>query len=369
VSEWAPTIDAALEGAFGAFRLDAKFSVPAIGVTGLFGPSGCGKTTILRCVAGLERLAGKLNVAGDVWQDDAARVFKKPHQRPIGYVFQEANLFPHLSVRDNILFGARRAERANPDQYFNLDDVIALLGLGAMIDRSPAALSGGERQRAAMARALMSQPRLLLLDEPLSALDRSSKEYIFPYLETLHDTLSIPSLYVSHEISELERLADTLVLLEKGRVIASGPLSDLQANPSLPLMRAPEAAVTLTGQVSQIDEDYGLLHLAVDGGALIIPARKAAIGEARRLRIKASDVSFARARPEQTSILNCLPAKIVSIDVLGDDPNHANIVAALGQNGARVIGRITRKSQESLGLAEGAVVYAQIKSIALMQPR
>ncbi len=360
-------MNAAFRGKLGDFTLDAAFKAPAKGVTGLFGASGSGKTTILRCVAGLERLSGKLSVNGEVWQDDAAKLFIKPHQRSVGYVFQEASLFPHLSVRRNLLFGAERAKKAGAENAFKLGDLVDLLGLSALMDRDPAALSGGERQRVAMGRALMSAPRLLLLDEPLSALDRQTKEELFPYLEILHDALSIPSLYVSHDMSELERLADSLVLIEKGRVIASGPLHELQADPALPLMSAPQAAVALTGRTNQIDKTYGLVTLAVDGGSLIVPALEARLGEEHRLSIKASDVSFTRVAPQETSILNCLPVKIVSANVQENDPTHVNIVAALGREGAgaRIIGRVTRKSQEKLGLMEGASAYAQIKSIAL----
>lgn len=362
-------IDAAFRGTVGGFALDAAFTVPAKGVTGLFGPSGGGKTTILRCVAGLARLSGRLAVNGEIWQDDDAGVFIKPHRRPIGYVFQEANLFPHLSVRENLLYGAKRASKSGAPAYFNFDDVVALLGLAALVGRAPAALSGGERQRVAVGRALMSQPRLLLLDEPLSALDRQSKDEILPYLESLHDALSIPSFYVSHDMSELERLADTLVLLDRGRVVARGPLAALQADPALPLMGAPEASVTLAGRIRHVDEAYGLAHLDVPGATLIVPARHASPGEERRLRIKASDVSFARARPAETSILNCLPAKIRSLNAQDGDHAHVNILAALGEDGAgaQIVGRVTRKSQEMLALREGDAVYAQIKSIALMQ--
>ncbi|PQA86071.1 molybdenum ABC transporter ATP-binding protein [Hyphococcus luteus] len=361
------TINAAFKGNLGDFTLDAAFEILAKGVAGLFGPSGGGKTTILRCIAGLERFSGNLSVNGEVWQDDAAKLFRKPHQRAVGYVFQEASLFPHLSVRRNLLFGAERGNKTGAGETFKLDDLVDLLGLSALMDRAPAALSGGERQRVAMGRALMSSPRLLLLDEPLSALDRQTKEELFPYLEDLHEALSIPSLYVSHDMSELERLADTLVLIDKGRVIASGPLHDLQADPALPLMSAPEAAVALTGRTNEIDKTYGLVTLAVNGGTLIVPSRQARLGEERRLSIKASDVSFTRAAPQETSILNCLPVKILSANVQERDPTHVNIVAALGENGegARIVGRITRKSQEKLGLTEGANAYAQIKSIAL----
>src|SRR5918912_425364 len=234
------TIRVAFKGTLGRFVLDASFAVPATGVTALFGPSGCGKTTVLRAVAGLQRLAeGYCAVDGDVWQD--GRSFRPTHRRPIGYVFQEASLFPHLSVRRNLLYGAPRA--GGPAEI-GFDEVTDLLGLSRLLDRSPRNLSGGERQRVAIGRALLSSPRLLLMDEPLSALDRPTKDEILPFLERLHDRLSLPVLYVSHDMAEIERLADHLVLMRAGRVVAAGPLGDLQSDPSLPLAAARDAAVS-----------------------------------------------------------------------------------------------------------------------------
>jgi len=362
------TIAAHYAGRLGAFALDVAFAAPMQGITALFGPSGCGKTTVLRCIAGLQRLPGRLQVAEEVWQDDEAGIFLAPHARPIGYVFQEASLFAHLSVRDNLLYGHRRALRAGAPEGIRLPEMVALLGLGHLLDRSPAHLSGGERQRVAVGRALLSQPRLLLMDEPLAALDRFSKEEILPYFEALHETLSIPVLYVSHDIAEVERLADTLVLLDRGRVLAAGPLAELEANPELSLARAPEASVVLHGTVTAIDADYGLTTLAVAGGSLVVPGRRGGIGEARRLRIGASAVSFARGHATDTTILNCLPARIVSLRPHDADGVQVNVVAALGEDGggAHIVARITRKSQEALGIVPGAAVYAQIKSVAVV---
>ncbi|HEY0836490.1 MAG TPA: molybdenum ABC transporter ATP-binding protein, partial [Azospirillum sp.] len=230
-------------GRLGAFAVDVAFAAPARGITALFGPSGCGKTSVLRCVAGLQRLDGRFALNGDVWQDGA--IFRPTHRRPIGYVFQEASLFAHMSVRANLLYGHRRTVGRSVPETIRLDDVVELLGVAHLLDRSPRHLSGGERQRVAMGRALLTQPRLLLMDEPLAALDRFSKDEILPYLERLHDVLPIPVLYVSHDIAEVERLADHLVLLRDGRVVASGPVQELQADPALPIARMPEAGVTL----------------------------------------------------------------------------------------------------------------------------
>ena len=361
-------IEAHFSGTLGSFTLDVAINVPMRGVTALYGPSGCGKTTILRCLAGLQRLPGRLTVAGEVWQDDGQGIFRVPHERSIGYVFQEASLFSHLSVRSNLLFGHRRALKAGLREEIHFNDVIELLGLGHMLERAPSHLSGGERQRVAVGRALLSQPRLLLMDEPLSALDRMTKDEILPYFEALDDKLSLPIIYVSHDISEVERLADTLVLLDRGRVLASGVLADLEADPTLPLVHAPDAAVTLDGTISGIDSVYALTSLSIPGGSLIVPGRRGEIGQRRRLKISASDVSFTLVAPVSTTIQNCLPAKIVSVDPHDAARIQMNIVARLGESetGARIVARVTRKSQEALGLVPGSRVFIQIKSVALV---
>lgn len=367
----ASTISASFTGTLGSFSLDVAFDMPMHGITCLFGPSGCGKTTILRCIAGLTRLRGQLSVGRETWQDDTSGVFRRPHERPIGYVFQEASLLPHLSVRGNLHYGAKRAARGNGGDSLGFDETVALLGIGPLLGRAPDALSGGERQRVAVGRAILSQPRLLLMDEPLVALDQAAKEEILPYLEALHGQLSIPILYVSHDIAEVERLADRLVLLEAGRVLAAGGLPELESDPALPLLRAPDAAVTLEGQVASIDRPYELTSVAVEGGEVIVPGLRGEPGTRLRLRIRASDVSFVRTRPEGTTILNCLPAQIVSLTPQERGTAQVNVVAAMGADGrgARIIGRITRKSRDALDLQPGTNVFAQIKSVALLSSR
>ena len=361
-------ISTAFAGSLGSFSLDVAFDMPMRGITALFGPSGCGKTTILRCMAGLQQLPGRFIIGDEVWQDSAKGVFIRTHERPLGYVFQEASLFQHLSVRQNLLYGAKRAGNAPTSDALDFDAIVELLGIGHLLERSPVALSGGERQRVSVGRALLSRPRILLMDEPLSALDRMTKEEILPYFERLHESLALPIVYVSHDIGEVARLADTLVLLDKGRVLASGPLSVLQTDPTLPLIAAPDAAVMLEGRVAHIDEEYALTHFAVPGGTLLVPGRQGAPGTERRLRIAASDVSFTLTAASDTTILNCLQARIVSIDGSGSEA-QVNIIAALGadDSGARIAARITRKSQATLGLAPGTPVFAQIKSVALMR--
>ncbi len=359
-------IRAEFKGTIGKFSLDAGFTAPAKGVTAIFGPSGCGKTTVLRCVAGLLRVSdGLCEIVGDVWQDRDGS-FLPTHRRPLGYVFQEASLFPHLTVRRNLMFGAPRDNRGERVAF---DEVVDLLGVTALLDRSPRNLSGGERQRVAIGRALLSQPKLLLMDEPLSALDRTTKNEILPFLERLRDRLSHPVVYITHDMSEVERLADQIVLMEKGRVLAAGPLADLQSDPSLPLAMARDAAVSLDGVVEAYDANYGLVTVVARGGRFVVPAPRATIGERRRMRVIAGDVSLARKPPGPSSILNVLPARIVSVKPV--DSNESVVVIALGLDGdgARLLSRLTRKSWDLLGLSEGAAIYAQVKAVALAPGR
>ncbi len=365
----APSLSVTLDGQLGRFALSARFEAPPSGITALFGPSGCGKTTVLRCIAGLQNLPGRIEVDGECWQDTSSGHLLPPHRRQVGYVFQEASLFPHLNVRDNLLYGARRTRGARAGAV-TFDDIVALLAIGPLLDRAPVTLSGGERQRVAVGRALLSAPRVLLMDEPLSALDRMTKEDILPYFERLHEQLSLPILYVSHDLSEIERLADTLVLMRAGKVLASGPLQALQTDPELPLLSMPEATVVLDAGIVGIDEAFALTELAVSGGTLVVPGRHGEPGDKRRVRIAASDVSLARSRPIDSTILNCLPARIVSIDGAPTAP-QVNVILSLGPDGtgARIASRITRKSMTVLGLETNASVFAQIKSVALVAAR
>jgi molybdate transport system ATP-binding protein len=362
VSE-AAAIEARFAGRLGAFALDVAFQAPARGFTAFYGPSGSGKTTLLRCIAGLNRFAdGECRVDGEVWQD-GERVFLPTHRRPLGYVFQEASLFAHLSVRRNLSFGAPPRQAAKP--AIGWDEVVDLLGLAPLLDRAPRDLSGGERQRVALGRALLSQPKLLLMDEPLSALDAAAKEEILPFLERLRDRLSLPALYVTHDMAEVERLADHLVLLENGRAIAAGPLAELQSDPKLPLAAARGAAVSLAGTIEAVDAAFGLTTVKVRGASFVASGRPGRVGERRRLRVVAGDVSIASAPPGPSSILNVLPARVLSMTEAA--PNELVVVLGLGEDGAgdRILSRITRRSWERLALAAGQSVHAQVKSVAL----
>ena len=359
-------IDASFAGVLEGFTLDASFTVPAQGVTALFGPSGCGKTSVLRCMAGLQKMSGALRIGGETWQDSSQEIFRRPHERAIGYVFQEASLFAHLNVRDNLLFGARRSSAQQATAGIAFETLTKLLNIAHLLERAPLALSGGERQRVAIGRALLSNPRILLMDEPLSALDQMTKDELLPYLETLHEELAIPVFYVSHDMREVERLADTLVLMDNGKVTACGPLAQLQADPALPLLAAPDAAVMLEGVIENIDPAYGLTMFDIPGGQIIASGHQGTPGEQRRLRIAASDVSFARSKPDDSTILNILPALVETIRPHDGGP-QVDIIATLGANGegARIIGRITRRSLDHLSLSEGAQIYAQIKGVAI----
>jgi molybdate transport system ATP-binding protein len=346
----------------GDFVLDVNLDLPGHGVSALFGHSGSGKTTCLRAIAGLQRAPGAVITLGDeVWQDDAKKIFVPPHQRAIGYVFQEASLFPHLNVRRNIAYGLKRVPAAQ--NRFELTDVTAMLNIGHLLDRSPASLSGGERQRVAIARALLSSPRLLLMDEPLAALDHRHKEDILPYLERLHDTLSIPMIYVSHAPEEVARLADHLVLLDAGKVIASGPLSETLARPDLPPAFASDAGVVLDTTMAGQEED-NLSRLAFNGGSLLVSRRDIAIGSRLRCRISARDVSLALTRPADSSIVNLLAATVATIAAT-ETPGQILVQLRVGETS--LLARITERSRRELGIREGQQVWAQVKGVALLQ--
>lgn len=357
-----PGIDVAFAGRLGRFALDVAFTAPASGITALFGPSGCGKTTILRAIAGLQHLDGHCIISGETWQDRTT--FRPPHKRAIGYVFQEASLFAHLTVRRNLLFASHgRGPAANDPIRF--EQAVDLLGLAALLDRAPHRLSGGERQRVAIGRALLSQPRLLLMDEPLSALDSETRDEILPFLERLHRRLAIPVIYVSHDRSEVERLADTIILIERGRVLAAGPLDTVQSDVALPLAGNREATVSVLATVTGYDGDYGLISVAFPGGHMQVPGDALPEGTGVRLRIRAADVSLATAPPAPSSILNILPGRILEIQAADATTMVAVIGTGTAGDGARLLARITRRSSDTLRLVAGMPVHAQIKGAAL----
>lgn len=358
------SIQARLQLDYPAFSLAVDLQLPGRGVSALYGPSGSGKTSCLRCLAGLEKARqAYVEVNGEVWQDSSRRLFVAPHQRPIGYVFQEASLFEHLSVRGNLEFGWRRIPRSQ--RKVRLDQACELLGIGHLLDRQPLNLSGGERQRVGIARALLTSPRLLLMDEPLAALDSQRKSEILPYLERLHDELEIPLVYISHSQDEVARLADYLVLIEQGRVQASGPIGETLARLDLPLALGDDAGVIVEGRVSSYDPGYQLLGLKLPDSQLQVRVAHAPMATGSRLRFKvqARDVSLSLQADNQSSILNRLPVRVTG-QRLAD--NSAHVLVSLDACGTPLLARITRYSCDQLGVHPGQALWAQIKSVAVL---
>ncbi|MCW9013308.1 MAG: molybdenum ABC transporter ATP-binding protein [Gammaproteobacteria bacterium] len=353
------SIEARFTISYNKFLLDVELHIPASGVTAIFGASGCGKTTVLRLMAGLIRTAnGYLKVDDDIWQQDD--VFVAPHCRAIGYVFQEANLFPHLNVRGNLEYGLKRVPLNARQLAFN--DAVNLLGLSSLLERNPVNLSGGERQRVAIARALLTSPRLLLMDEPLSALDDASKNDILPFLERLHIELEIPVIYVSHSREEVARLADYLVLMEAGRVQATGPIAEMLTRVDLPFAHGDEAESIIEATVAGFDDEFNLTLLDFPGGRFCVSRKSVAIGQQVRLQILARDVSLTLEQQSGTSILNILQAKVLELSAEG----VAQVMVKLDVGGVPVLSRITRKSAQGLDLHPGKNIFAQIKSVALL---
>jgi len=393
-------IGARLKLARRGFTLDVTLQLPERGITALFGPSGCGKTTVLRALAGLERAAGRVALGDEVWQDDATGLWRPTHLRPLGYVIQDAALFPHLDVRANLDYGRKRSSAAAQGSSTDarlasgpaaagvaLDQVVDLLGIEPLMARRPDTLSGGERQRVAIARALATQPRLLLMDEPLAALDAPRKAEILPYLERLHRELALPIVYVTHAMDEVARLADHLVLLDAGQVRAAGPLAELLAQPDLPLARQDDAGVVIAATVAEHDRAYGLSRVQFAGGSLWVGETAAAPGDAVRARVLARDVSVTRQAPVQTSVVNVL--QVVLEAMLADRSTTllrlrvgaSSVGSSAGSSGEGsggpsvsatraspvwLLARITRRSAEALALQPGDALFAQIKGVALM---
>jgi molybdate transport system ATP-binding protein len=359
----APIVQAGFRIRHPSFALDAELELPAQGITAIVGPSGCGKTTLLRALAGLERHAGYLRVNGEVWQDDEKGIFLPTHRRGIGFVFQEASLLPHLNVRRNLRFGWKRT--ADGERKVHQEHLLELLGIANLLDRYPDKLSGGERQRVAIARALLISPKLLLMDEPLASLDVKRKQDVLPYLERMHDELAVPIVYVSHAPDEVARLADHLVLLDSGKVAASGPISDITARLDLPMAFDESAGVVVAGTVESYEEGYQLARLRIAGALVQVAHRKLAPGAPLRLRIMARDVSLSLTQHHDTSVLNQLPAKVVAAMPAKSAPH---ILIRLDAGGIPLLAKITRQSYDRLQIALGKQVWAQFKATAVMAP-
>ena len=362
----ASTMQAALQMRFrlrrGDFTLDVQETLPAAGVIALFGPSGSGKTTLLRCLAGLERSAeGFLSLGTTGWQDESRKLFVPPHQRGVGMVFQEPRLFDHLTAQGNLEYGLRRTPAA--ERRLGLAEVVSALDLTPLLDRAPRQLSGGERQRVALGRALLSSPRLLLLDEPLSALDRTRKNAVLHFLAQLPARWGIPIVYVSHTLDEVIQLADYLTVLEGGRIAGHGRLTEMFQRLDLPLAHRDDAGAVLEAAVSAHDDHYHLTRLSLADQRLTVSRLARHVGEKLRLHIHARDVSLTLHPPADTTILNILPCRIKDI-AAADNP--AQVLIRLETAGQTLLARVTRKSCDQLALRTGLTVYAQVKSVALV---
>ncbi|MBS0521509.1 MAG: molybdenum ABC transporter ATP-binding protein [Proteobacteria bacterium] len=337
----------------GAFHLTARFASQP-GVTALFGRSGSGKTTLVNIVAGLIRPdRGRVVVDGQALVDTERRLFVPKHRRRIGYVFQDSRLFPHLSVRQNLLYG-RWFARGDGGASADVGSVVELLGIGRLLDRRPESLSGGEKQRVAIGRALLARPRLLLMDEPLASLDEARRGEILPYIERLRDTAGVPILYVSHSVAEVARLATTVVILTEGKVAAVGPVADI-----LPLADTGDGGSVLEAVVARHDDTFQLTTLSSPAGELQVPRLAAAVGAPVRAYIRARDVMLSLHPPQEISALNVLPGTVSQVAAIGPQAD-----VRLDCNGAMLTARLTGKSVQRLALRPGLAVYAVIKSVS-----
>ena len=347
------TLEIRIVHPFPGFRLDVDLTLPG-GLTCLFGKSGSGKTSIVNAVAGLLRPDQARIVLDGVALHDLP-----PHRREVGYVFQDARLFPHLTVAQNLTYGPRVRGHA-PE---GMDRIVGLLGIGGLLSRRPGTLSGGEKQRVAIGRALLSRPRILLMDEPLAALDEARKAEILPYVEALRDETGLPILYVSHSLPEVARLATSIAVIDGGRVAAFGPAADLLSDPeTAPLLGLRDAGAVLTARIAAQEGD-GLTRLQTVAGPLWLPHVAGETGRVLRVRIAAQDVILSRTRPEGLSALNILPAKIATLHE-GQGPG---VLVRLDLGGEFLLARITRRSAQALGLAPGLAVHAVLKSVAVAQ--
>jgi molybdate transport system ATP-binding protein len=349
----------------GEFALQVNLELGGRGVTTLSGRSGSGKTTLLRCLAGLERPdAGQISLDDETWFDAERDIHVPPHRRAVGFVTQEAHLFPHLTVGQNLAYGERRAGHRTglADSRTLIED----LGIDPLLGRRVEHLSGGERQRVALGRALLARPRLLLLDEPVSALDETSTTEVMEALERVLAALPVPCLYVSHDLREAARLADRMLWLDAGRVVADGPVSQVLSDPRLPFAQEEDAESVIAGRVEAVDTGTALASVAFDGGLLWISASRVTVpGTPVRVRIRARDVSLALRRPEAISVLNILEGRIVEVADARSVVSQALVRVDVG--GCRLLSRVTRRSVAELGLAPGAKVWALVKSAAILR--
>ena len=341
-----------------SFMLDANFRIPDRGITVVFGPSGSGKTTLLRVIAGLEKSdKGLLKIGDSVWQK--GEDFLATHKRQIGYVFQDAALFDHLDVKGNLNFVIKRAIGLKEDF---IESIHNLLEIKTLLNRKTTQLSGGEKQRVAIARALLTNPKILLLDEPLSALDLKRKNEILPYLDSIHNDLEIPILYVTHSQDEMSRLADHLLLIEDGNIVGSGPVNDMLTRFDMPLSHGGDAVSIIEAEVLKRDSEFNLMHLDFLGGQFIVPDNSFPVQTKVRIRVVARDVSLTKSKQVDTSILNIFPAMVQEIVNEGE----AQVMVRLQIKETILLACITRKSSYKLRLEKGSEVFVQVKSVAIL---
>lgn len=342
------------------FTLEAAFPFPAEGITAIFGPSGSGKTTVLRCVAGLERAEGLVSVGGKLWQDSEQGIFLPTWQRPLGYVFQEASLFPHLTARKNLEFAVKRSQ--SKSAMHRVDIAIELLGIEKLLDRKPHELSGGERQRVAIARAVATEPVIMLFDEPLAALDFQRKAEILPWLEKLKGELKIPMLYVTHSAEEVIKLADNLVVLEKGKLKVQGPLEQVLANVKLPVSLGGDIGVVWKGSVTEKDSTWNLERFSTGHNAVWLADASKNVADKIAVRILAKNVALSCEKPEQSSFQNVIPGVVTEI---APCPEPADCFVKLDCAGDPLVALVTRKAVSEMQLAEGKPVWALVKANSL----
>ena len=344
-----------------SFMLNLDITIPNKGIIGILGHSGSGKTTLLRCIAGLENITdGEICVMGESWFNE--NTSKPVHLRSLGYVFQEASLFPHLNGFQNLMYAANRSATKNDKPFF--DKVIDVLGIKEVISHMPAQMSGGQRQRVAIARALLTKPKILLMDEPLASLDNARKNEVMTYLETVRRDFDIPIVYVSHSLNEISRLADYLLILEKGQLVAAGDLLEVFSRLELPIQFEEDCGVVLSGQVMEIDQKFHLANIKLDACTLWTKDNGEPVGQSVRIRILAKDVSITLDEHKDTSILNRIAAVIEEIS---DDKDPSMCLIKLSVGKAAIIARITRKSCSQLALVVGMRVCAQVKSVAVVR--
>ena len=354
------TIEVDVSHRFGVFELEARFTSEGR-LTAFFGQSGSGKTSLINVIGGLVRPnRGRIVIDGTTLVDTASDIFVPTYRRRVGYIFQEGRLFPHLTVRQNLVFG--RWFTPLQERKVQLEAVLDLLGISHLLQRRPGGLSGGEKQRVAIGRALLASPRLLLMDEPLAALDDERKDEILPYVERLRDEANVPIVYVSHSLAEVSRLANSIVVLRSGRVVATGNPSEVLSRTELvPQNAVEEAGAVVEARISKHDMEFGLTTLQSAIGLLRAPRLDLPIGTVVRVRIRARDVMIANAPPVGLSALNVLPGKIIELRRTGE----TLVEVYIDCSGVKLAARLTRKSVEALGLKSELAIYAILKSVAL----